>query len=177
MQSKCGVAIALGFLLCGSLRVAAEGPAGIRVAVDAYGLFRLLPAPATPAPAAPQSGVGALYANRAILVKQTRNIEACVGNSFGYHLTGSGLRPGTDLEFRKVVTHPPMTMADGQVKRGYELPQSTSVLSDGTFGTYQGFSFDEPNELVAGHWTIAFWHAHRKLASEAFTVVPCAAGR
>ena len=126
--------------------------------IDAYGLFR-------------EAQVDG--SRNAVLVRQTETLEACTQTLFGYHLVIQGLRPGSQVTFRKVIKHPPMRKPDKSVSTGYERPETATVRSDGTVGTFQGYGLDEEYECVPGSWRIEFWYGQQKLAAKTFSLIKC----
>src|SRR5437588_10771931 len=56
-----------------------------------------------------------------VLVRTTDTVEACKGTVFGYHLRVSGLRPSSEVSFKKVVSQPPTQKPSGEISHGYEI--------------------------------------------------------
>jgi Domain of unknown function (DUF3859) len=131
---------------------------GAEAKIDAFGVFR-------------EADVDG--GRNTVLVRQTDTLEACAQTLFGYHVIIQGLRPGSQLTFRKVITHPAMHKPDKSISTGYERQQTATVRSDGTVGTFQGYGLDEKYECVPGLWTIEFWYERQKLAAKTFTLTKC----
>jgi len=126
--------------------------------IDAFGIFREIEA---------EGG------RNVVLVRQTETLEACTQTRFGYHVVIGGLRPGSQITFRKVVKYPPMRKPDKSTSTGYESSQTTTVRSDGTVGTFQGYGLDERYECVPGSWTIEYWYGQIKLVTKTFSLTKC----
>lgn len=121
----------------------------------------------------PQAPGGWVWkADRIEITKETGRIEARIGTSFGYQFQIEGLRPGSEITLTKSVSYPPMTRPDGTVASSHRRPlEPTVVRSDGTVSATQGYSFDEPYELLPGPWTIEIWLGDQLLTSKTFNVV------
>ena len=148
--------------------IAASGPHGV---VLSFGITRdLSEAVRSPDPNAPSGR--SVFAESMEVAVETDTIEAKIGTSFGVRYSVQGLEPGQPVSLRKVVTFPPMHLPDGTVFRGYSKPLLPTVArSDGSVGNIQGYSFDEPFELVVGTWTIEIWLGDSLVASKDFHVV------
>jgi hypothetical protein len=102
------------------------------------------------------------------LVQQTDKITAEIGVQFGLRLKLSGTRDGERVELRVVTRFP---------KQGIQAPGGGKVFDSETKveafvgrTEYEGFAFEEKEELVPGEWTFEIYHGERKLAEKRFNV-------
>lgn len=161
-------ALVAAMLLLAQGAAAGPGPRGI---VLSFGTTRdLSEAVRSPEPAVP-GGVSVFVETIEIAV-ETDVIEAKIGTSFGLEYSVVGLQPGQVVNLRKVMRYPPMHLPDGTVSQGFSKQLTPTVArSDGSVANIQGYSFDEPFELVLGVWTIEIWSGETLLVHKDFRVI------
>ena len=72
------------------------------------------------------------------------------------------------VDFRQVLKHPEMTLPDGSVATGSDIPFKGKVSVNQSIG-YVGYGFDEDYELVEGDWVFEVWYQDKKLVEQTFT--------
>ena len=72
------------------------------------------------------------------------------------------------VDFRQVLKHPEMTLPDGSVSTGSDIPFKGKVSANQSIG-YIGYGFDEEYELVEGDWVFEVWYQDKKLVEQKFT--------
>ena len=105
------------------------------------------------------------------VAKQTAEIPASLGTSFGILFTITGLPADRPVPLKKVVTYPEITKPDGKKQTSHTVP--LEILSDdhGAISSFEGYKFTEPYELVTGKWTFEIWHGQQLLLRQVFSVV------
>jgi len=71
------------------------------------------------------------------------------------------------VDLKQVLKHPEMTLPDGSVSTGAEIPFKGKVSSNQSIG-YIGYGFDEDYELVEGDWILEIWHQDKKMIEQKF---------
>lgn len=103
------------------------------------------------------------------LVKQTLEIPACMGMTFGVWFKAKGPRP-------RVVPAQAMTRFP---KPGLRKPGHAQAIEVSRYRVelqvwqlqYRSYTFERDWELVPGRWSFEFWHQGRKLGEQSFNVV------
>lgn len=72
------------------------------------------------------------------------------------------------VDFKQVLKHPEMTLPDGSVSTGAEIPFKGKVSVNQSIG-YIGYGFDEDYELVEGDWVFEIWYQDKKIVEQTFT--------
>ncbi len=72
------------------------------------------------------------------------------------------------VDLRQVLKHPEMTLPDGSVSTGADIPFKSRVSVNQSIG-YIGYGFDEDYELVEGDWVFEVWYQDKKLLEQTFT--------
>ena len=72
------------------------------------------------------------------------------------------------VDLRKVLKHPEMTLPDGSVSTGSDIPFKGKVSVNQSIG-YIGYGFDEDYELLEGDWVFEVWYQDKKLVEQTFT--------
>ena len=72
------------------------------------------------------------------------------------------------LEFRKVLTHPVMTLPDGSTSTGWDRT-AKGRTSIGQIIAFDGYAFNEDYELVEGEWTFQIWYGDKMMVEQKFT--------
>jgi hypothetical protein len=110
-----------------------------------------------------------VYSDGARFSEQTDRIPATPGVRFGFRYKITGVTEQGSVQFKMVVSHPPIKNENGVVQRGYsteeELPAKNGYVSEVT-----GYGLDRPEELVPGVWTFEVWYKGQKMVSQSFTV-------
>lgn len=101
--------------------------------------------------------------------EQTEKIPATPGVRFGFRYKITGVTEQGSAEFKKVVTHPPIKNAKGEIERQYSTIEKLAT-KNGYVSEVSGYSLDTPEELVPGVWTFELWYHGQKLVSQSFTV-------
>jgi len=118
----------------------------------------------------PKTSTGKVTAKPVIqLVESTERIPLIKGAQMylQYRLKPFPDRPAW-VDFRQVLKHPEMTLPDGSVSTGAEIPFKGKVSVNQSIG-YIGYGFDEDYELVEGDWTFEVWYQDKKLIEQTFT--------
>ncbi|MCE9551977.1 MAG: DUF3859 domain-containing protein [Planctomycetes bacterium] len=105
------------------------------------------------------------------VAKQTTEIPATLGTSFGILFTLTGLPADRPIALRKVVTYPEITNPNGKKQTSHSVP--LEILSDnqGTISSFEGYKFTDSYELAPGEWTFEIWHGQQRLVRQVFSVV------
>lgn len=102
----------------------------------------------------------------------TNRIPMVKGTYFAYRyqinnmLKQDAKRPA--VEFRKVLIHPTMTLADGSTTNGWDRMEKERVSAGLAMG-FDGYAFNEDYELVEGEWTFQIWYRDHKVIEQKFT--------
>jgi hypothetical protein len=102
--------------------------------------------------------------------RQTDKIPAQVGIQFGFRFKLTNIPEARTVDLKTIVKHPPIKNEQGVIEREYTLT-TTLPVTDGFVSEVTGYSFDRPEELVAGVWVFEHWYLGEKLVSQSFTVV------
>lgn len=94
--------------------------------------------------------------------QRTDRIPLRLGTRFGVAHTFRNVPP--DGQLWAVVTHPPITNANGQ-------SSSVSSAEKNPTDTGTSYGFDSPSELLPGTWVFEFRYRSELLCRKAFTVV------
>jgi len=118
----------------------------------------------------PKTGTGKVVAKPVIqLVESTERIPLIKGAQMYLQYR---IRPFPDnpvyVDFRQVLKHPEMTLPDGSVSTGSDIPFKGKVSANQSIG-YIGYGFDEDYELVEGNWVFEVWYQDKKLVEQTFT--------
>ena len=73
-----------------------------------------------------------------------------------------------NVDFKQVLRHPAMTLPDGSVSTGADIPFKGKVSANQSIG-YIGYGFDENYELVEGDWVFELWYQDKKMVEQIFT--------
>ena len=73
-----------------------------------------------------------------------------------------------NVDFKQVLRHPEMTLPDGSVSTGAEIPFRGKVKVNQSIG-YIGYGFNEDYELVEGDWVFEVWYQDKKMIEQKFT--------
>jgi hypothetical protein len=104
-----------------------------------------------------------------ILRKQTDQIPASVGTSFGVTYIATGTPDGAPVEISFVTLFPPagIIASSGRRIQKEETTRSTLVgLAD-----HRLFEFNAPWRMIPGDWVFEFYYDGRKLAEQHFKVI------
>lgn len=118
----------------------------------------------------PNTSTGKIIAKPVIqLVKSTERIPLIKGAQMylQYRIKPFPDRP-VYVDFRQVLKHPEMTLPDGAVSTGADIPFKGKVSVNQSIG-YIGYGFDEDYELVEGDWVFEIWYQDKKLVEQTFT--------
>lgn len=104
------------------------------------------------------------------IVQQTDRIPMTLNTYFAYQYRISNL-PDKLLraQFRRVLTHPPMTLPDGTITTGSVYMIPGKVQRNEVFGN-DGYALTEAYELVEGKWTFQIWYDGVMMTEQNFTV-------
>ena len=72
------------------------------------------------------------------------------------------------VDLRQVLKHPEMTLPDGSVSTGSDIPFKSKVNSNQSIG-FIGYCVDEDYELVEGDWVFEVWYQDKKMVEQTFT--------
>jgi len=102
-----------------------------------------------------------------VLVEQTTVIPAQAGRRFGFCVSVTGALEDGELDLEKVVSHPPIFLADGTVSTGYEQ-EVELVAQNGETTACIGHTLESEAEAVPGRWTVALMAADQVIAQKEF---------
>lgn len=101
------------------------------------------------------------------LVTSTDQIEGKLQVSFGITYVVEGRPKDGEIELSIKLSHPPMTNpATGETSTVEENPAESTIGGP----NYDGFTFEQPWEIVPGKWTFEVYHEGRLLLEKSFTV-------
>lgn len=101
------------------------------------------------------------------LIEATAILPARAGTRFGFCVSITGALEDGELDLVKVVSHPPLFTADGQVSTGYE--QEIELIAAGGEATACiGHALESEIAALPGRWTIALMAADQVVASQDF---------
>ena len=118
----------------------------------------------------PNTSTGKIIAKPVIqLVRSTERIPLIKGAQMylQYRIKPFPDRPAY-VDFRQVLKHPEMTLPDGSISTGADIPFKGKVSANQSIG-YIGYGFDEDYELVEGDWVFEVWYQDKKLVEQTFT--------
>jgi Domain of unknown function (DUF3859) len=104
------------------------------------------------------------------LAAATRTVPMQTGVQFGFRYVVNGAPAGAKVSLRVVTIYPP----PGLLKSGSSTPIMRDEASwTKTIGksTYNGYTLENPEELLPGNWVIEVWFGNQKLGSQSFTIV------
>ncbi|MBK7614354.1 MAG: DUF3859 domain-containing protein [Burkholderiales bacterium] len=110
---------------------------------------------------APESTTGERQSLPLKLVRETQEIEAKLGQGFGFEYALSGVRPNAKLQ--AVVVHPPIPNTKGELVTGFTSEWSSRE-------TTIAYWFGETRLLVPGQWSLRILHEGKPLCERSFTV-------
>lgn len=118
----------------------------------------------------PNTSTGKVIANPVIqLVDSTERIPLIKGAQMYLQYR---IKPFPDspvyVDFKQVLRHPEMTLPDGSVSTGADIPFKGKVSVNQSIG-YIGYGFDEDYELVEGDWVFEVWYRDKKMVKQKFT--------
>jgi len=120
---------------------------------------------------APQTGLGWVHVTPAKLdptfVSEGPTVHAKLGTGFGIEVIVDGRPRLAMVQLRTRVTHPPLTNPGTGLTLTVDewpSPMNAGILR------YDGWSFDNPWELVAGSWVFELLDGERVLLRQEFTV-------
>jgi hypothetical protein len=100
--------------------------------------------------------------------ENTDRIPLHKGVHFGYRYWLKFAPEQARPEFKRVLTHPEMTLPDGS-----KVIRSERVISKkathGIVTAIDAYALSEDYELVEGEWTFQLWHGDKMLAEQNFT--------
>ena len=102
-------------------------------------------------------------------VRQTTDVPAQVGVSFGFRYRIVGSRRGDPVSLTRITRFPAEGLRNPARNGTY---YRNEILSHWKIGDEAGatFTFDAPWEAVPGTWVIELWQGDRKLAEQSFNV-------
>jgi hypothetical protein len=98
-------------------------------------------------------------------IKETTEIDACPGTSFGVENELDRLLSRDDEPIFMRFEYPEQTTPDGRVFSTHNMP-----LSGDSIKVYTGFTFDYQWEMVSGDWTFRLMQGTRELSVKTFKV-------
>jgi hypothetical protein len=101
------------------------------------------------------------------LVEQTTILAAQPGLRFGFCVSVTGVLEDGDLDLEKVILHPPVFGADGQISTGYGQ-EIELVAKDGEATVCLGHTIETEAEAVPGKWTVRLLAADQVIAEKTF---------
>jgi len=103
------------------------------------------------------------------LIEQTAILAAQPGLHFGFCISVTGALEDGDLDLEKVILHPPVFDADGQVSTGYGQ-EIELVAKDGGATACLGHTIETEAEAVPGKWTVRLLAADQVIAEKTFAL-------
>jgi hypothetical protein len=101
------------------------------------------------------------------LVEQTAILPAQPGLHFGFCVIVTGALEDGDLDFEKMILHPPVFDADGKVSTGYGQ-EIELAAKDGEATACLGHTIETEAEAVPGKWTVRLLAADQVIAEKTF---------
>ncbi len=101
------------------------------------------------------------------LVEQTTILAAQPGLRFGFCVSVTGALEDGDLDLEKVILHPPVFGADGQISTGYGQ-EIELVAKNGEATACLGHAIETEAEAVPGKWTVRLLAADQVIAEKTF---------
>ncbi len=112
----------------------------------------------------------ALHSPGVHFTKQTTQVPATLGVLFGFSFNLTGVTEQGSAEYKKVITHPPIRNAKGEIEREYSTT-ITRPTNNGYLYSVCGYRLNRPEELVPGVWTFEIWYHDKTIVSQSFTVL------
>ena len=120
--------------------------------------------------AVPSAAAGAVQpAYQAVLVAETNQISATIGNCFGLQFILRGTPDGAWADVVIVVNHPAFKKPDGTVSGNSDRVPWHYRIGEKVGYTY---TLDHDWEAVSGKWTIEIWRGKERLVGKEFLVTP-----
>jgi len=105
-------------------------------------------------------------------VKPAERIPLVKGGYLGFQYGLSKLPPELEntreIELRRVLTHPEMTLPDGSTTTGSDYTVRRKIKL-GQVTSYDAYGFHEDYELVEGEWAFQLWYQDDLLVEKKFT--------
>ena len=100
----------------------------------------------------------------------TRKVPARVGTTFGFRYKVVGSPAGEIVPILQATLLPPQGVKSPSGTRPFTRDVFQGYAEIGGEDTWM-FTFDYPWEMVAGIWTVQFWHGNKKISEQLFEVV------
>jgi hypothetical protein len=97
------------------------------------------------------------------------DVAVCLGTHFGVQLLVEGAPHGQIVPLRTRVTHPPI--ANPKAEAAARIDEWDSPMN-ADIPRYTGWFFDNPWEIVPGHWQIEVLFAGKPIAAQGFEISP-----
>jgi hypothetical protein len=105
-------------------------------------------------------------------VKPAERIPLVKGTYLGFQYRLSRLPPELEntkeIELRRVLIHPEMTLPDGSTTTGSDYTVRRKIKL-GKVNAYDAYGFHEDYELVEGEWAFQLWYKDNLLVEQKFT--------
>ncbi|MFC1498366.1 DUF3859 domain-containing protein [Verrucomicrobiota bacterium] len=142
-----------------------QGVTGIKIIEQGIYEFKIIK-PATDSRA---SGGNGHITNVPILVHQTNQVCAVIGNRFGFCMKIEGAPEGKKIDFVVVTVYPGKGLKDPARNVTSKRERGTVTRPIGAL-FYGGYAFEHEWELVPGEWKFEIWHDSKKHAEVKFMV-------